>query len=144
MQKKQKNAILVGLIVLAIVVVFAVTTSILGKKSSQSSLEKTENPIATNELGVDTNPVKQITGGTVKDLSRETIKILDPQGKEISINIPSKNGMEVSLYKETEKAEGGSTMEDIGLFDIPLEKEVDVTYNSQSNDLIMLTVIIRK
>ena len=152
-EKNKKIALLI--IVLAVVVFILVILAVsLNKKSKKDSPNIPQEINSVNNQSNENNAeeeggfqiseekkatleaLKNITG-KVSAVDTNSIEITSTIGEKISLNVPQKG---VNIVKQTKQSNGSFLVEPIGLFDIPENKEVDVQYDSRTNELKMLVV----
>ena len=112
-----------------------------GKKAVQN------NPTTNNsqEKSVTAKPAPEEFAGNVirntqaKIISVNTgaIEITTEIGEKLTLKIPQKGA---SFIKQIKQANGEMLLEDIGLMDISKEKNVDIQYNGQTNEVMMILV----
>jgi seryl-tRNA synthetase len=60
---------------------------------------------------------------------------MEAEGQELELKVPEQN---VNFVKQTPQEDGSILNEEIGLFDLPLDKEVEVQYNANKNEVMLV------
>lgn len=131
MDEQKKKIIIIGGVVVLVILVVILVVMFRNRKpkiviptgiSSQKELKK--------------NPTQNIIG-SISSVDAGIIEIISDQGEKIVLTVPSSG---VSFKKQTLQEDGSFLNEDIGLFDLPKNKEVKVQYNGETNELMMIVV----
>jgi hypothetical protein len=137
--KEKNKKILIPLI--AVVFFAAAVFFIINKKAS----DKTASNISTATIEKkeeasqpETEPLKNIKG-QIKSVDISGIKVLTEEKEEIFLKISQEKA--AHFFESTKKKEGGFTNKEIGLLDLPLNKDAEIQFNSQTNELRMIIII---
>lgn len=140
MEERSKKILIILVVVVAFVAVLVFYLNSGGvEKEAVSPADnitvednKTEITEAINPLAV-----KNVTGKlTAVDIGE--VKATTESGEEISLKISQEKG--ASFYKQTKEKEDTFFNAEIGLFDLPLNKDVQIQYDGETNELMMVIV----
>ncbi|MDO9231542.1 MAG: hypothetical protein Q7U36_03660 [bacterium] len=149
MEQKNKKIILILIIVLAILAfIFATIFAINKNKAKNSSKttpaveknlnddEEDQTPKISEEKKAQVAAIRNIKGKiTAIDIS--AISVTPTTGEKLTLKVPQKGANFSSLTKQKD---GSFMAKEIGLFEIPKNKEVDIQYNSTTNEVTLVTV----
>lgn len=152
MEEKNRKIMLAVLIIILIVATAVLVVMIMKNKnqSQPQPVPLAEMPQAEElaELEEGTVPLteekKEELEATVNTTGKLTmvdigaVKATTDSGEELTLNISQEKG--ASFIKQTKQGEDTFLNEEIGLFDLPLNKEVEIQYNNKTNDLMMVIV----
>jgi hypothetical protein len=146
MEDKNKKILVILLVVVAFV---AIVAFLLNNKKEATPTDPTpptivepttngENqPADTMPVTEDILAIENITGKlTMVDIG--AVKVETEAGEELTLNISQEEG--ASFIKQPKQGEDTFMNEEIGLLDLPLNKTVEIQYNTQSNNLMMVIV----
>ena len=146
MEQKNKKNIRASLIVIISVLAFVLVVMLVykNKKSIPQVINqkieklqnKEENKISEENVNeVEAKDIKFITGKIISiDISSVKIKTSDG---ELTLSIPEQN---VSFLQKTTQKNGDLLMKEIGLFDVVKNKDVEIQYNSTTNEVILVEI----
>ena len=151
MEENKNKVIAVSLIVILVIIAIIVAVMISGgkdkKQVSQQTNQQEQQEVKQQESSKDgttsltetekeeLNAIKVVTG-TINSVNISKITVSTPEG-EMELNVPQKGA---SFVKQTTQEDGSFLVEDIGLFDLPTDKAVEIQYNSNSNDVMLVSV----
>lgn len=130
----QKSKLIIIWAVIIIILAIIVTIVIVNKNNKPVEINQT---ISLPQKKVIKESATKSVIGKVNVIDVNTMEVTTDKGEKLMLNIPSK---EVSFIKQSQEKEGEILLEDIGLLDISKEQNVEVQYNSQTDDLMMVTV----
>lgn len=108
----------------------------LNQKINQDNQAKNNqegvSPLTEEEKEIVTNT--KLTKAILKTVDIGQITI-ETEGQELILKIPEEN---VNFVKQTPQEDGSILNEEIGLFDLPLDKEVEVQYNASKNEVMLV------
>ena len=128
-------------------IAFLVLASLLlvgcgNKKEETKPVVETKKPVIKTEKAQNDNQVEQ--NNPIKDIKAKIVsvdvgqvKILEANGKEKVLYVPQKDA---SFMKKTQSVEGEELMMEIGLFDLPKDKDLDIRYNDQTKEVMLIVV----
>ncbi|MDO9231294.1 MAG: hypothetical protein Q7U36_02290 [bacterium] len=122
-EQKKKIIIISGIALVVLIVVLAVVVGI--RKGKTTTTEKFIAP-----------PVENIIG-KITDINVNRVSIATESGDALVLAIPSSG---VSFVKQKILEDGSYLNERIALFDIPKNQDIDIQYNSETNELMMIVV----
>lgn len=141
-QKNKKNIQTILIVMVGVLAFILVMLFIVVKK--QSLLNNQKNDFIQSEFQL--QPIQkedtQVTvesetiSAKITSMNIATIKIIKNDGQEMTLNVPS----EGAKFFEESKGDEKNQRTEIGLFQIPKDKEVEITYNKQNNDLMAVVV----
>lgn len=99
--------------------------SILKKQTGTKPLSKEEKEMVRNTKTIQAI-LKQI------EINEITVQI---NNQEMSFTIPEQN---VNFVKQTQTEDEIIVNQEIGLFDLPLDREVEIQYNANNNEVMMV------
>lgn len=145
MEQKNKKNFQIGLIIILGVLVFTLMAMLAYKKkpvilpTNNPKIEEPQNkPVdqISEEKKVEVDEIINITGKlTSVDIS--AIEVTPTEGDKITLKIPQKGA---NFFSQTKREDGVFVTKEIGLFDIPTNKEVAIQYNSTTNEVMMIEV----
>ena len=146
MEQKNKKNLRASLIVIISILAFVLVVMLVykNKKSIPQVINqkieklqnKEENKISEENVNeVEAKDIKFITGKIISiDISSVKIKTSDG---ELTLSIPEQN---VSFLQKTTQKNGDLLMKEIGLFDVVKNKDVEIQYNSTTNEVILVEI----
>ena len=146
MEQKNKKNIRASLIVIISVLAFVLVVMLVykNKKSIPQVINqkieklqnKEENKISEENVNeVEAKDIKIVTGKIISiDISSVKIKTSDG---ELTLSIPEQS---VSFLQKTTQKNGDLLMKEIGLFDVVKNKDVEIQYNSTTNEVILVEI----
>lgn len=99
--------------------------------NTQSTISQKENQ-TNNQQELNQNP--KTIKATLKQVDIDNITV-QANNQEMSFTIPEQN---VNFVKQTQPENGAIVNEEIGLFDLPLDKEIEIQYNANNNEVMMV------
>lgn len=75
--------------------------------------------------------------GQITKIDIGAINITTSSGQQLTVLIPKTN---VAFFKQNKGKDGSFNNKPIGLFEIPLNKDVSIQYNSVTNELRMIVI----
>jgi hypothetical protein len=130
-ESKNKNRNILIVAIVAIIIGIFVVVIFLGQKDKVNNIIK---PKKSTEI--QSNEVVKKVRAKIDSVSFNSIEATTSNGEKLKLNIAP----ETSIVKQTLKGDGVFSEENMAVLDIPKDKLVDVQYNSQSNELMLLTV----
>ncbi len=123
MDEKKKKIIIISGAIMAVILVVILAVTIITKNNKAK--EKLKAPLVENIVG------------KIINIDVEKIEVATKDGSVLILAVPP-NG--VSFAKQRILEDGSYLNERIALFDIPKDKDVDIQYNSETNELRMIVV----
>jgi len=149
MEQKNKKILMILIIILAILAfVFATIFAINKNKTKNSPMrtpsseknlnddEEDPTPEISEEKRAQIAAIRNIKGKITK-IEVSSIEITPTEGGKLTLKVPQKGANFSSL---TKREDGVFMVKEIGLFDIPKNKEVDIQYNSTTNEVMLVSV----
>lgn len=135
---KQKIKIVI-IIATAILAFVAIVVFLLGGKNKNSNEQETFIPSNVSlQKETKKEDIRNITGRVLSvDANVENIQI--GLSGDRKLNLTTRAG-EFSILKQGKQADGNFVNEIIGIFDVPKDQDVEIQYNGQTNELIMILV----
>ncbi|HAT74104.1 MAG TPA: hypothetical protein DCS08_03795 [Candidatus Moranbacteria bacterium] len=146
MEQKNKKNLRASLIVIISILAFVLVVMLVykNKKSIPQVINqkieklqnKEENKISEENVNeVEAKDIKIVTGKIISiDISSVKIKTSDG---ELTLSIPEQS---VSFLQKTTQKNGDLLMKEIGLFDVVKNKDVEIQYNSTTNEVILVEI----
>lgn len=142
---EKNNKIILAALIIILVIIAVVLVAILMTKDTkqvtqtpqvqeQTELKKEITPL-TEEKKEELAAIK-VTTGTLTSIDIARINVLTPEG-DLELMVPQQGA---SFVNQTIQEDGSFLIEDVGLFDLPTDKEVEIQYNSASNTVMLVTV----
>ncbi len=149
MEQKNKKILMILIITLAILAFIFATIFAINKnkvkdasKTNQSSGknlnddEEDPTPKISEEKKAQVAAIRNIKGKITK-IEVNSIEVIPTEGEKLTLKVPQKGANFSSL---TKREDGAFMVKEIGLFDIPKNKEVDIQYNSTTNEVMLVSV----
>ena len=155
MGEKNSKIILTTLIIILVIIAVVFVIMIMNKDKQPMAQETTPVEIAqeaeegSSEEGSSEDGVTPLTEekkeelaaikntiGTIRSVDIGAIVVSTIDG-DLTLKVPQEGA---SFVTQTLQEDGSFLMEEIGLFDLPTEKEADIQYNGTTNE-VMLVVI---
>jgi hypothetical protein len=132
MEEKNKKILIV---LMAVIVFAAISFFFINEKASDKISQKTENEASLNS--------EKNIKGKVKSVDAGGIGVVSETGEELFFKISQDKGP--SFWEKTILSDEKSfAIKEIGLFEIPLDKDVEIKLNSQTNELLEIIVLKQK
>ncbi len=135
MDSKKIKIIIISAAALVVLVIIAMII-FSGKDNGLVKINDSIAPALEEEI--EKNPIENAIG-EINNISANSIEATLETGEKIILNIP-KTG--VSFIKQTEK-DNKIIAEEIGLFEIPKNQKVDIQYNKQTKEIMMVIVEVK-
>ncbi len=155
--ENSKKVVVSVLIVAVVVVLIVVAMMIFGKKNKQEVPVSNPQSISTEEKAsikkeaeetedVSFTPLTEEkkaelavianVSGKVLSVSAENVKLSTTEGEK-TLKVPEEGA---SFVSQTKQENGSIMIEEIGVLKVPVNAEVDVQYNSATNEIMLLAV----
>ena len=149
MEEKNKKIIVVSLVAIFVVIAIVFIAMIM-KKNKQTGIlpvdiATEESQVAENQPGnVSLKKEKKEESATIKNVTGKIVSVdigaivvSLTEGEMLTLKVPAEGA---SFVKQTLQENGSPLIEEVALFDIPANAEVDVRYNSTTNEIMLLAV----
>ncbi|MFZ2975083.1 MAG: hypothetical protein WA055_00455 [Candidatus Moraniibacteriota bacterium] len=134
--ENKKRIIIIGGVVMIIILIVVSVGVIRNKKNSQTPKETEMAKDISQKEEIVKNKIQNIKG-KVSSIDIGTAEIVGSDGEKLSLKISQKG---VSLLKQIQQGEGNGLLKEISIAEVPLNQEVDIQYNSQDNELMLIIV----
>jgi len=146
MEQKNKSILAVSIIVLVILALVLVAIVMKNNKkkvtappSVSPKIEKSIEeliPQVTEEKKAEVAVTRNIIG-KITAIKIDSISVTPAAGEKLTLKVPQKGANFSSLTKQKD---GSFMVKEIGLFDIPQNKDVEIQYNSQKMEVTLVSV----
>ena len=104
-------------------------------QNPQASEESIFIPL-TEEKKAELIAIRNITG-KITSININTIELIPTEGKKIILKVPSTGA---NFFSQTVQKDGSFLNKEIGLLELPKDKKVDIQYNSQKMEVMLVVV----
>ena len=132
MNDQKKKIIIISSIIVVVLVVILVAISFNKKDKVQN---KSLPPILTTEEQTEKKSIENVVG-KITTINASYVEVIVGGAEKIKLDIPQSG---VTFAKQTKK-DNKLISEEIGLFDLPKDKDVEIQYNSGTKKLMMVIV----
>ncbi|MFA6160366.1 MAG: hypothetical protein WC678_04765 [Parcubacteria group bacterium] len=145
MEQKNKSILAVSIIVLAILTLILVAIIMKNKKKSVAppktnpnieESQKNSTSQISEEKKAEVAAIRNIKG-KITDIKIDSISVTPTTGEKLTLKVPQKGANFSSLTKQKD---GSFMVKEIGLFEVPKNKEVSIQYNSTTNEVMLVEV----
>lgn len=149
MERKNKKILMMLVIILSILAFILMAIFAINKKREKDSLKTTpsiENQTnkEQEELSFQINEEKKVQVEAIRNIKGKiividisAIEVISAEGEKLTLNVPQEG---VNFLSQIKGKDGAFSVKEIGLLDIPKDKEVDIQYNSSNNEVMLVNV----
>lgn len=75
--------------------------------------------------------------GKINTINNGVIEITTDEGESLTLKVPEKGA---SFMKQVVQADKKILLQEVGLFDLPKDKNLDIKYNGKNNEIMLIMI----